>query len=127
MLHWNEQIAHYEKLELEDVPPKQKLRMLQNTVGDVPDLANVNELSDQVVVRGGSPLDFEGYLELLLSACSIYDIIHATARQSGQRNVYAASVEHDADAFYDVKSTEMYHVDTDLAEIMAYAPMHNAF
>ena len=66
VLHWKEQVAHYEKLELEAIPPKQKLRMLQNTVGDVSDLANVKQLSDQVVARRGQALVFEGYCFCLL-------------------------------------------------------------
>jgi hypothetical protein len=88
VLHWKEQVKHCEKLELEDIPPKQKLRMLQNTVHDVADLANVEQLSDQIVARGEPPLNFEGYLEVLLSACSTYDKSHTSPHQSGQRNVY---------------------------------------
>jgi hypothetical protein len=49
----------YEKLELENVPPKQKLQMLQNIVGAIADLANVKQLSDQMVARGGANLGFE--------------------------------------------------------------------
>jgi len=120
VLHWKEQVMHYEKLELEDIPPKQKLRMLQNTVNDVGDLANVKQLSDQMVARGEPPLNFEGYMELLLSACSTYDKNHAVARQPGQRNVYAASVEHSEDDFYDAYSTEVFHVDTDVSEVLAH-------
>jgi hypothetical protein len=37
----------YERLELEDFPPKQKLRMLQNSVGDVTELAYVKQIGDQ--------------------------------------------------------------------------------
>jgi hypothetical protein len=39
VLHWKEQIMRYEKLDLEPFPPKQKLRMLQNAVGDVMECA----------------------------------------------------------------------------------------
>jgi hypothetical protein len=46
-LHWKEQVMKYERLELEDFPPKQKLRMLQNAVGDVTELAYVNQIGDQ--------------------------------------------------------------------------------
>jgi hypothetical protein len=73
--------------------------MSQNTVGDIADLANVKQLSNQVVARGGANIGFEEYLELLLSACSTFDKTHAAPR-SGRRNVYATSVEHD-DNFYD--------------------------
>jgi hypothetical protein len=68
--------------------------MLQNTVGDIADLANFKQLSDQVVARGGANLGFEEYLELLLSACSTNYKTHATPRPE-QQNVYATSVEHD--------------------------------
>jgi hypothetical protein len=119
VLHWKEQVTQYEKLELEDIPPKQKLRMLQNTVTDIADLANVKQLSDQMVARGDPPLTFEGYIELLLSACSTYDKSNTTTRQSGQRNVYAATMEYEEDICYDANSTEIFHVDTDISEIIA--------
>ena len=35
VLHWKEQVLKYERLELEEFPPKQKLRLLQNAVGEV--------------------------------------------------------------------------------------------
>jgi hypothetical protein len=77
VLHWKERIIQYEKLELEDFPPKQKLQMLQNAVSDVNELACVKQIGDQDVARGKPPLDFESYLQLLLSACSAYDRNHA--------------------------------------------------
>ena len=94
--------------------------MLQNTVGDVADLANVKQLSDQVVARGGSSLDFEGYIELLLSACSTYDKLHTNVRQSGQRNVYASNIDFNPHEPVD-HCMEVFHVDTDLSDIMAYS------
>jgi SpoU rRNA methylase family enzyme len=36
-----------QKLELEEFPPKQKLRMLQNAIGEVSDLAYVKQIGDQ--------------------------------------------------------------------------------
>ena len=121
VLHWKEQVTQYEKLELEAVPPKQKLRMLQNAVGDVTDLANVKQLSDQVVARGEAPLGLEGYLELLLSACSTYDKNHEMPRQAGPRKVYAAALEDDEDAYYDAHHTEVYTLETDVSDILANA------
>jgi hypothetical protein len=123
VLHWKEQVAHYEKLEMEAAfPPKQKLRMLQNTGGDVTDLANVKQLGDQIVARGGPSLDFEGYLELLLSACSTYDKNYATPNKAGPLNVYTTDITHDVtnEAFYDAHSTEVYHVDTDISDIVVH-------
>jgi hypothetical protein len=41
VLHWKEQVMRSEKLEVDDFPPKQKLGMLQNAVGEVTELAYV--------------------------------------------------------------------------------------
>jgi hypothetical protein len=73
VLHWKKQVMRYEKLELEDFHPNQKLRMLQNSVGDVTELAFVKQISYQDVARGNQPLAYEVYMELLLPACSTYD------------------------------------------------------
>jgi hypothetical protein len=56
VLHWKDQVMKYERLELEDFPPKQKLRMLQNDVGDVTELAYVKQVGDQDIARGNPPL-----------------------------------------------------------------------
>jgi hypothetical protein len=61
----------YERLELEDFPPKQKLRMLQNAVGDVTELTYVKQIGDQDIARGNHPLTYENlrscyYLHVLL-------------------------------------------------------------
>jgi hypothetical protein len=58
VLHWNKQGMHYKELDLENVPPKQKLRMLQHSVNDVADLSKIRPLSDQVVARGRTCLGF---------------------------------------------------------------------
>jgi hypothetical protein len=91
VLHWKEQVAQCEKLELESFPPKQKLRMLQNSVGDVTELAYVKQIGDHDIARGNPPLDVDSYLELLLSACSTYDKNNATSMKH-KRNVYTTAV-----------------------------------
>jgi hypothetical protein len=117
-LIWKEQVMDYKKLELEHVPPKQKLRILNNTVSGVADLSNVKQLSDQVVTRGLTHLGFKEYLELLLSACSTYDKTHATPR-FGQRNVHAANLTQ-GDDFYNAHDCYTYGVDTDVTNILAH-------
>jgi hypothetical protein len=105
-------------------PPKQKLRMLQNTVGDVSVRSSkLKILGAQIIAPGGPMLDFEGYMELLLSACSTYVKNHASTNKSGPRNVYMTDITHDvsAEAFYDAHSTEVYHVDTDILNIVVHA------
>jgi hypothetical protein len=46
---------------------------LQNAVSDVTELSYDKQISDQDVTRSNIPLAYEGYMELLLSACSTYD------------------------------------------------------
>jgi hypothetical protein len=60
-------------LEIEEFFPKQKLRMLQNAVGDITDLSYFKKISDQDVAQGNLELPYEGYMELLLSTCSTQD------------------------------------------------------
>ena len=93
--------------------------MLQNTIGDVAELSNVKQQSDQIVAPGEPPLKYEGYLELLLSGCSTYDKLHATPR-TGQRNVYAANIEPDEN-YYDAVDNYTFGIaDTDVTDILAY-------
>jgi hypothetical protein len=47
VLHRKEQVMKYETLEIEEFPPKQKLRLLQNAVGNVTELSYVKQISDQ--------------------------------------------------------------------------------
>jgi hypothetical protein len=61
VLHWKEQVMKYEKLELEDFPSKQNLRMLQNAVGNVTELAYVKQIGDQDIARGIPHLSYESY------------------------------------------------------------------
>jgi hypothetical protein len=73
VLHWKEQVMEYKKLELEAFPPKQKLWLLQNAVGDVTELSYIKQIGDQDVARGHPELTYGSSMELLLSACSTYD------------------------------------------------------
>jgi hypothetical protein len=73
VLHWKEQVMKYKRLELEAFPPKQKLQLLQNAVGDVTELSYIKQIGDQDVARGYPALTYDSYMELLLLACSTYD------------------------------------------------------
>jgi hypothetical protein len=78
VLHWQEQLAKYEELDLEITPPKQKLDMLQNAVGDVEALERVKLMNDHDVARGHPPLTYKRYVQVLLSTCSTYDSQHSS-------------------------------------------------
>jgi hypothetical protein len=73
VLHWNKQVEPYETLEVEDFPPKQKLRMIQNAIGDMTELAHVRQLADLGVANGNTPLTYDSYLALLLESCAPSD------------------------------------------------------
>ena len=60
-------------------------------------------------------------MELLLSACATYDKLHNNARQSGQLTVYASNVDYNHEASYKDYTMEVFHVDTDLEDIMTYS------
>jgi hypothetical protein len=98
--------------------------MLQNSVGDVSELASVKQIGDQDIAGGNPPLDVDSYLELLLSACSTYDKNHATAMKH-KRNVYTLVVGEDNNIQCDdtggnERYYEAFTVDTDISEVLAY-------
>jgi hypothetical protein len=128
VLHWKEQVMKYKRLELEAFPPKQKIRLLQNSVGDVTELAYVNQIGDQDIARGKVPLTYESYLELLLSACSTYDKkIHNTGKQN--RAVYHVVMGDEKPDFSSHISNdpdyEAYWIDTDNSDIFFHATNTN--
>jgi hypothetical protein len=67
--HWKEQDLEHEALEIEPLPPKHKLQMLQNVVCNVPKLLCVNKIEDQDIAQGNPLLDLEGYMKVLLLEC----------------------------------------------------------
>jgi hypothetical protein len=63
----------YEKLELEDFPPKQRLRLLRNAVSELSELSYVKAIGNQNIAQCLPPLAYETYMELLLSEFSNND------------------------------------------------------
>jgi hypothetical protein len=59
VLHWKEHVKRYETLEVEDFPPKQKLCMIQNAIGDVTELAHVKQLADLGGANGNTPFTYD--------------------------------------------------------------------
>jgi hypothetical protein len=110
-----------EGLELEDFPPKQKLRIIRNAVGDVTELAYVKQIGDQDIAPGNPPLTYENYIELLLSACSTYDKM-STLPGKQKRTVYMATTSEDEpDGYYNVGQDDgcvVYSIDTEASDIM---------
>jgi hypothetical protein len=119
VLHWKEQVSYYKKLELKDIPPKQKLRKLKNTVADVANLQSVKRIEDQNISCSTARLGWEEYLELLLSACSDYDKSNTHACPE-QHSIYATNFAYDVDYDNPHEDTS-YGVGTDTMEIYAHA------
>jgi hypothetical protein len=87
--------------------------MLQNSVGEVSELAYVKQIGDQDIAPGNLPLVYETYMELLLSACSTFD--KKTALSGKQKRAVYVS-EFDSDNYNG--NYETYCVDTNVAETM---------
>jgi hypothetical protein len=123
VLDWKEQVMKYECLELEDFPPKQKLHMLQNAVGDLTELAYVKRIGDQDISQGNPPLTYENYMELLLSACSTC-VKKITLPGKQKRAVYTATTSEDEpDGYYNVGQDNgyaVYSIDTDFTDHRHY-------
>jgi hypothetical protein len=94
VLHWKEQVLKYERLELKEFPSKQKRRLLQNAVGEVSQLAYVKQIGDNDIARGKTPLVYETYMEMFLSACSTYDK-KITLPSKQKRAMYASEFDLD--------------------------------
>jgi hypothetical protein len=118
VLHWQEQLAKYEELDLEITPPKQKLQMLQNTMRDVEALARVKLMNDHDIACGHPPSTYEQYVQVLLSTCSTYDLQHSSVDRK-KRAVHQSEFASDLDPNED-HDYAAYSVDTDVADIMAY-------
>jgi hypothetical protein len=96
VLHWQEQLAKYEELDLEVTPLKQKLRMLQNAVGDVEALAQVKLMNDHDIAHGHPPLTYERCVQVLLSVCSTYDS-QRSASDRKKQVVYQSELDLEPD------------------------------
>jgi hypothetical protein len=136
VLHWQEQVRRYEGHELEDFPPRQKLRMIQNAVGDVTELETVKKLADLGVANGNRPLTYKSYVALLLEACSTFDKKRELPGRQ-RRAVYTATTTdrdpgYSCDQYYPYEYLgngpyEAYQVDTDISDIMAHASESKRF
>ena len=84
----------------------------------------MKQISDQDVARGKAPLAYEGYMELLLSACSNYDK-KVTLPGKQKRAVYSTTTSNDDDNYQvdnDLKGEyEVFKVDTDVSDILVHS------
>jgi hypothetical protein len=122
VLHWNEQDTKYAKLDLEVFPRKQRLRLLQNAIGDVTDLSYIKKISDQELASGYSTLEYDAYMELLLSACSTY-FKKLTLPGKQRRAVYLSEIRNYHDTYDEPDGNgdveyHAYRYDNDVSDIM---------
>jgi hypothetical protein len=76
-------------------------------------------MNDHDIARGHPPLTYKGYIQVLLSTCSTYDLQHSSVDRK-KRAVYQSEFASDLDPYED-NDYASYSVDTDVADIMAYA------
>jgi hypothetical protein len=96
--------------------------MIQNSVGEVTELAHVKQLADLGIENGNKALTYDAYADLLLEACSTFDKWRALPGRQ-KRAVYSSVInDNDLDYPYyhaDDGQYEAYQVDTDISENMA--------
>jgi hypothetical protein len=90
------------------------------------ELTYVKQIGDHDIARGNPPLAYEGYMELLLLACSTYDK-KITLPGKQMRAVYSTAISVDdghipVDDFLDGEYA-VFTVDTDVSDIMVNEPL----
>jgi hypothetical protein len=117
--------------QVRSISSKQKLRLLQNAVGDVSALSYIKQIGDQDESRGYQPLTYESYMVLFLVACSTY--VKKLKLPGKQKHaVYQTEIgnyndtDYPHDNIYD-SGYKAYHVDTEISEIMLNNSNMNCF
>jgi hypothetical protein len=75
ILHWKNHLRIYNNTvpTSEQLPPQLCLSLLESSVRDVSKLRQVNTTANLDLAKGGSPINYENYLSLLLAAATLYD------------------------------------------------------
>jgi hypothetical protein len=118
--HWNEQMCKL--VEYSPTTPMTddfKLTMLKNAVQDAPHLASVESAYDVTTRLGsGTPgaIDYNGYMEVLLSAAQNHDtkVSPTTRSQNRRANAHSSSPSESYDE-------EQYNIDTSIDTILVNA------
>jgi hypothetical protein len=71
-LAWNAFVPHWKKLKLVSYPTEQRLWIVESSLGDVNESSHAKTLGEHCVGHGIPALDFNNYIELLISACTTY-------------------------------------------------------
>ena len=98
-----------------------KLQILQNAVHPIDELRQVKNQADQYKTQSGKSLDYDGYVNLLLSAASHYDTEHMPKKppnfaRSTKCSVYQADTDFTQDIPTDLDS---YDIDSSIDHIQA--------
>jgi hypothetical protein len=104
VLHWQEQVWLYERLELEAFLRRQKIFMIQNDVCEATVSAHVKQLADLGISNGNKALTYDNYVDLLLEACSTFDKRRALPER--QKRAMYLSVLSDNDLNYPYDSVQ---------------------
>jgi hypothetical protein len=118
IINWQNQVRLYEK----HVTPAdyfsegQKQVMLQNAVNGIDELRQVKNTADHIATTNGSPLSYDEYTTLLLSAASAYDNQFQPKRTKRQVLVHETEERYEP-----IEETEPYDIDCPVSSIQAYA------
>jgi hypothetical protein len=83
ILHWTNQLRILDTMQpsTSQVPAELRLTLLQNAVGDVPELSSVQHYAQFDTAKGGSSITYDKYLPLLITAAVNYDKQHSNAKR----------------------------------------------
>ncbi|KAG7353772.1 hypothetical protein IV203_003127 [Nitzschia inconspicua] len=113
IFHWQEQLRDYEYMQDSSmhIHPKMKKTLLQNAVSLVPELNEVQEMAQQLLVYSGIDVTYENYCKALHSAAQTLDERLKKTSVRPQRQI------HEVDLGYDFGHDTSYNIDTALYEL----------
>ena len=140
VLHWCDQLRKYEDLmdKKDHFSNNVKMVMLQNAVAGVSALHNVKIQAAHDVAHGKSPLNYDSYKVLLLSAATVEDERLSFSRQRPQRTInFHQQDQHDVhfsemgsppdvDLFFDI-DTDISSLDINVTDRANKAPYKAPF
>jgi hypothetical protein len=75
ILHWKNHLRIYNDMVpmAEQLPKQLCLSLLENAVHDIPEFRQIKITATLDLAKGGTPLNYKGYLSLLLASASLYN------------------------------------------------------
>ncbi|EEC44015.1 predicted protein [Phaeodactylum tricornutum CCAP 1055/1] len=128
ILHWKNHLRIYNDMVpmAEQLPKQLCLSLLENAVHDIPELRQVKITATLDLAKGGTPLNYEGYLSLLLASASLYDKgnnLSNSRSVKSKRSAFLTDLSYDQPDFTEDNGIDY---DIDLSPAVIYeANTHN--